>query len=97
MRSYASPEQIILQTAALRADRTPMNAGTGVFVLTEANALVPMQAASFASEDDFQRLCHVVERRTRRACISGNFKQPRLHRAMRSSPRRGRFGAFEQR
>jgi hypothetical protein len=33
-----------------------MNAGTGVFVLTEANALVPMQAASFASEDDFQKL-----------------------------------------
>jgi hypothetical protein len=24
--------------------------------LTEANALVPMQAASFASEDDFQKL-----------------------------------------
>ena len=33
-----------------------MNAGTGVFVLTEASALVPMQAASFASEDDFQKL-----------------------------------------
>ncbi len=31
-----------------------MEAGTGVFVLTEASALVPMQAASFALEDDFQ-------------------------------------------
>lgn len=33
-----------------------MNAQTGVFVLTEASSLVPMQAASFASEDDFQDL-----------------------------------------
>ena len=33
-----------------------MSVGTGVFVLTEASALVPMQAASFASEDDFQDL-----------------------------------------
>jgi len=33
-----------------------MDAGTGVFVLTEASALVPMQVASFASEDDFQEL-----------------------------------------
>jgi hypothetical protein len=30
--------------------------GTGVFVLTEGGALVPMQTASFASEDDFQAL-----------------------------------------
>ena len=33
-----------------------MEAGTGVFVLTEASALVPMQVASFASENDFQEL-----------------------------------------
>jgi hypothetical protein len=33
-----------------------MNAQTGVFVLTDASALVPMQAATFASEDDFQKL-----------------------------------------
>jgi hypothetical protein len=33
-----------------------MDAGTGVFVLTEARALVPMQVASFTSEDDFQEL-----------------------------------------
>src|SRR5579883_2093565 len=33
-----------------------MNIETGVFVLTDANAFVPMQAASFASEDDFQTL-----------------------------------------
>ncbi len=33
-----------------------MDAGTEVFVLTEASALVPMQVASFASEDDFQEL-----------------------------------------
>ena len=31
-------------------------AGTGVFVLRDETTLVPMQAASFASEDDFQRL-----------------------------------------
>lgn len=30
--------------------------GVGVFVLRDENTLVPMQAASFASEDDFQRL-----------------------------------------
>jgi hypothetical protein len=30
--------------------------GTGVFVLTEAKALVAMQTAAFASEDDFQDL-----------------------------------------
>ena len=33
-----------------------MNTGTGVFVLRDAQTLVPMQAASFATEDDFQRL-----------------------------------------
>jgi len=33
-----------------------MTAGTGVFVLTEAKALVAMQTAAFASEDDFQDL-----------------------------------------
>jgi hypothetical protein len=34
-----------------------MNANAaGVFVLTGEDALVPMQAASFASEDDFQKL-----------------------------------------
>jgi hypothetical protein len=33
-----------------------MNTGTGVFVLTEAKALVAMQTAAFASEDDFQDL-----------------------------------------
>ncbi len=33
-----------------------MNVGTGVFVLQNESTLVAMQAASFASEDDFQRL-----------------------------------------
>jgi hypothetical protein len=33
-----------------------VGAGTGVFVLRDENTLVPMQVASFASEDDFQRL-----------------------------------------
>ena len=33
-----------------------MTAGTGVFVLKDETTLVSMQAASFASEDDFQRL-----------------------------------------
>ena len=33
-----------------------MSAENGVFVLTETSALVPMQVASFASEDDFQDL-----------------------------------------
>ncbi len=33
-----------------------MNTGTGVFVLRDETTLVAMQAASFASEDDFQRL-----------------------------------------
>ncbi|MGA0598431.1 hypothetical protein [Enterovirga sp. CN4-39] len=33
-----------------------MNAGTGVFVLRDEATLVAMQAASFATEDDFQRL-----------------------------------------
>jgi hypothetical protein len=33
-----------------------MNPGTGVFVLRDEATLVAMQAASFATEDDFQRL-----------------------------------------
>jgi hypothetical protein len=33
-----------------------VEAGVGVFVLRDENTLVPMQVASFASEDDFQRL-----------------------------------------
>ena len=33
-----------------------MNTGAGVFVLTEANKLVALQAASFATENDFQVL-----------------------------------------
>ena len=33
-----------------------VNVGTGVFVLQNESTLVAMQAASFASEDDFQRL-----------------------------------------
>jgi hypothetical protein len=33
-----------------------MTVGAGVFVLTKANKLVPLQAASFASENDFQVL-----------------------------------------
>src|ERR1700743_915347 len=33
-----------------------MTSGAGVFVLTEANKLVPLQTASFASENDFQAL-----------------------------------------
>jgi hypothetical protein len=32
-----------------------MIAGAGVFVLTEANKLVPLQTASFATENDFWR------------------------------------------
>ena len=36
-----------------------VNVGTGVFVLQNESTLVAMQAASFASEDDFQRRCHV--------------------------------------
>lgn len=33
-----------------------MNTGTGVFVLRDEATLVPMRVASFATEDDFQRL-----------------------------------------
>ena len=33
-----------------------MNTGAGVFVLKDETTLVAMQAASFATEDDFQRL-----------------------------------------
>ena len=33
-----------------------MNTGRGVFVLRDETALVAMQAASFATEDDFRRL-----------------------------------------
>jgi hypothetical protein len=33
-----------------------MNTGAGVFVLTESNKLVALQAASFATENDFQVL-----------------------------------------
>lgn len=33
-----------------------MNTGPGVFVLTDKSTLVPMQPASFATEDDFQHL-----------------------------------------
>jgi hypothetical protein len=33
-----------------------MIANAGVFVVTDQTSLVPMQAANFASEDDFQDL-----------------------------------------
>ena len=39
--------------------------------------------------------CHVDERRARQDCVSCIFKRPQLPRDTYSSPRRGRFGAFE--
>jgi 3-hydroxyisobutyrate dehydrogenase-like beta-hydroxyacid dehydrogenase len=43
------------------------------------------------------RPCHVVERRTRRACISPNLKRLRQPRATCSTPRRARCDAFGER
>jgi hypothetical protein len=50
-------QSVVLQSAQkgrIRGD--VMNADAGVFVLTEANKLVPLQTTSFASENDFQAL-----------------------------------------